>query len=82
MKLPIASLTTDHVVQALKPIWVPKNALADRIRYRIEQVWGFAKVHGLVEGENPATKRGALEHIMPHVKRGERQHHASLSLPV
>jgi integrase len=78
MSLPIVDLTTERVVHSLKPIWVSKNKLAERLRWRLESVWKFAKVHDLVQGENPCIRRGALEHILPHVKRGERQHHHAL----
>ena len=78
MSLPIVDLTTERVVHALKPIWTTRNKLAERLRWRLESVWNFAKVHGLVTGDNPCIRRGSLEHILPNVKRGERVHHEAL----
>jgi integrase len=63
--VPVGNVTTEHVLQALTPIWVSKTETAKRVRQRIESVLDFAKTKNWRSGDNPATWRGNLEHILP-----------------
>ena len=53
-KLPVQSVNTDLVLQALEPIWNAKHETASRLRGRIENVLDWAAARGLRQGENPA----------------------------
>jgi hypothetical protein len=58
MALPIQNVDTKLLAKALRPLWISQNKLAERLRYRIEVVWNFAKSGGLVAGDNPARRKG------------------------
>jgi integrase len=62
--LPIESITTERVLEALKPIWTTRPETASRVRQRIERVIDAAKAQGLRLGENPARWRGHLDHLL------------------
>lgn len=76
--LPVAEVTTDHVMDVLRPIWTSKPETASRLRGRIENVMDAAKVQGLRSGENPARWRGHLDFLLPKPNKLARGHHASL----
>lgn len=76
--VPVADVTTDHVVKALKPIWRSKAETARRVRMRIENVLDYAKAQGWRSGENPASWRGHLAHLLPAQSKLTRGHHAAL----
>jgi integrase len=63
--LPLPSITTEHVLQVLQPIWSNKPETASRVRGRIERVLDAAKAKGLRTGENPARWRGHLSELLP-----------------
>jgi integrase len=63
--IPVANVQTAHVLAVLEPIWKKKPETASRLRGRIEQVLDFAKARQLRTGENPATWRGHLDHVLP-----------------
>src|SRR5262245_29236633 len=72
--LPVASIDTPLVLRALKPIWGTIPGTASRVRGRIENVIGWAIVHGYRgSDDNPARWQGLLEHALPAVVKGE--HH-------
>ncbi|WP_177431393.1 integrase arm-type DNA-binding domain-containing protein [Pseudomonas sp. MPR-ANC1] len=72
-------ITTDHVLEILKPIWTTKTETASRVRNRIELVLDAAKARGLREGENPARWRGHLDKLLPPIVKGKRtQNHPAL----
>jgi integrase len=55
-KMPIAAITTEHILKVLTPIWVEKPFTADRVRRYIEKVLDFAEtVKGQRTGANPAA---------------------------
>ena len=58
-ELPVATIETRHVVDALRPIWTAKPETASRLRGRIEMVLDHATVQGWREGPNPARWRPA-----------------------
>lgn len=75
---PIDKITTDHVLEVLKPIWLSKPETASRIRGRIERVLDSAKARKLRDGENPARWRGHLSMLLPAQPRLSRGHHRAL----
>jgi integrase len=78
-KLPVADVTTDHVVAALEPIWNTRKETASRLRGRIETVLDSATARGLRSGENPARWRGHLVNIFgKRSKTAQTDHHAAL----
>jgi integrase len=77
-ELPVQDVTTDHVLQILRPMWTEKNETAVRLRGRIEMVLDAARVRGLRSGENPARWRGHLSHLLPSPRKFHRGHHKAL----
>jgi integrase len=74
-KLKLHEIETEHVLAALKPLWVAKPPTASRIRQRIERLLDAAKALKLRTGDNPAMWRGNLKHLLPsprkiHIKKG------------
>jgi integrase len=76
--MPVDTITTDDVVEVLKPIWTTKPETASRVRGRIEKVLDAAKAKGFREGENPARWRGHLDHLLPKQNKLARGHHAAM----
>jgi len=66
--LPLAEVTTDHVLKVLHPLWLRIPETAQRLRGRIEAVLDAAKARGLREGENPARWRGHLDQLLPKAR--------------
>lgn len=75
---PVNKITTDDVLAVLKPIWLKKAETASRLRGRIEAVLDAAKAQGHRSGENPATWRGHLSHLLPRRPKLSRGHHAAM----
>ncbi len=75
---PVAEITVDDVVTTLQPIWSKIPETADRLRMRIEAVLDSAKARGLRSGDNPATWRANLEHLLPKRQKLSRGHHSAL----
>jgi integrase len=72
-------ITTEHVLEALKPIWTVKPITASRTRQRIERLLHAAKALKLRTGENPAIWRGNLKHLLPSPRKLHRKKgHTSL----
>ena len=79
--MPIDEIETRHVLDTLLPIWQDKPETASRVRGRIEAVIGAARVlhPGLNwTGQNPATWKSHLEHLMAAPKKLSRGHHDAL----
>lgn len=76
--VPVAAVTTEHVLAVLQPIWLTKQETASRLRGRIERILDAAKVKGLRTGENPARSRGHLDLLLPKRPKVEVKHHAAL----
>jgi integrase len=75
----IDSITTDHVVDVLEPIWLTKTETASRLRGRMENILSFATARGWRVGENPARWRGHLDQILPPTSKVAKVgHHAAL----
>ena len=77
-KRPINGITTEHVLEVLKPIWQKTPETASRLRGRIERVLDAAKVQSLREGDNPARWKGHLDMLLPKPAKLRRGHHAAL----
>ena len=54
-KLPVASITRDHVVETLKPIWTEKPETADRTCMGIAAGIDHAKARGLIQATTQQT---------------------------
>ena len=74
--MPVDAIATEHVLATLKPIWTKIPSAAGQCRSMIEMVLNAAKAHGLRNGDNPATWRGNLQHLLP--KRGKVKNHAAM----
>ena len=76
--LPVAGVSTAHVLQIVEPIWKPKPETASRVRGRIETILDAAKARGYRDGENPARWRGHIAQILPARSRLTRGHHKAM----
>ncbi len=76
--VPVDAITTEHVLDILKPIWGKVPETASRLRGRIEKVLDAAKAKGHRTGENPARWRGHLDHLLPKRLKLTRGHHKAL----
>ena len=84
-QLPIAEVTTDHVLAVLNPIWNEIPETADRVRGRIEAVITRADALGLRTDKNPAQWRGHLSGLLTSAAKvkeakapKEERHHPAL----
>lgn len=75
---PVDKVTQDDVLAVLLPIWSKINETASRLQGRIEKVLGFAIAAKYRTDLNPAVYKGALEYLLPKVKRTT-NHHPSLA---
>ncbi len=76
--IPVSQITTEQVLDVLKPLWLTKSETAARLRGRIEHVLDWAKAHGYRGGENPARWKGHLANLLPRRQRLTRGHHPSM----
>jgi len=80
--LPVAEVDTPLVVKVLGPISNTKTETTARLRGRIEMILDWATVSKYRVGENPARRRGHLEHpLADPTKIGPVVHHPALPLP-
>jgi integrase len=63
-RLPVAEITTAHVMRVIEPIWREKTETAARLRGRIESVLGWSAVSGYRTGENPARWKDHLDNLL------------------
>ena len=77
-KKPVDTITTDDILNVLKPIWTIKPETASRVRGRIEKILDAAKAKGFRDGENPARWRGHLDHLLARPSKLTRGHHAAM----
>jgi len=66
---PINQITTDDVVKQLEPIWIKYPVAAQEARQQLEAALAAAKAAGHLTGDNPASWRDKLKHLMPKAKR-------------
>lgn len=76
--MPVADITTDHVLLVLRPMWHEKAETARRLRGRIERILDAARVGGHRAAENPARWRGHLDVLLPRAGKLTRGHFAAL----
>jgi integrase len=78
--LDVNAITTDHVLDVLRPIWSDKPETAGRVRGRIEKILNAAKARGLRsrDAANPAQWRGHLDILLPLRSKLSRGHHRAL----
>ncbi|MGX9145000.1 tyrosine-type recombinase/integrase [Mesorhizobium sp. 128a] len=60
----LADIGVQDVLSVLRPLWGEKQETAEKLRERIERVLDAAKVEGLRKGDNPASWKGNLEHVL------------------
>ena len=63
--LPVGDITTEHVLEVLRPIWRKKPETASRIRGQIEKVLAAEIALGSCPGPNPARWINHLQMILP-----------------
>lgn len=75
-----SDITVADIKRILSPIWTTKHETATRLRGRIESILGWATVHGLRTGDNPARWKGHLEHLLAKSSASLRvkRHHPAL----
>lgn len=76
--IPIDAVSTEHVLDVLKPLWSTKQETASRLRGRIERVLDAARAKGIRTGDNPARWRGHLDHLLPRRQKLQRGHHPAM----
>jgi integrase len=76
---PVDEIDTTAVLAVLTPLWRDKPETASRLRGRIEAVLDAAKAADHRSGENPATWRGHLSHLLPKRQKLSRGHHAAMA---
>ncbi len=77
--LPVSSVTTEHILQILDPIWTVKPETASRVRSRIEKILAYATTRGYRSGDNPARFRGHLDTTLSSVNKLKgNNHHPAL----
>jgi hypothetical protein len=71
----VDDISTQDVLEILRPIWLSKAETASRVRARIEKSLDAAKAQGFRTGDNPARWRGHLDHLLPKQPSLQRGHH-------
>jgi integrase len=62
-------ITTDDVLEVLKPMWIKTPVAAKDVRQQLETIFAAAKARNSRKAENPALWKGHLEHLLPKTKR-------------
>lgn len=71
----VVDITTDHIIQILKPIWTTKVETARRVRARIERIIAVGIAHGDHKDlMNPARYHNHIELLMPNAVRIVKHH--------
>ena len=73
--LPLQSIDSAIVLQALLPIWKRTPETGSRLRGRIERVFEWARPLGLFQGPNPASREILKDHLPVKAKP---RHHPAL----
>ena len=60
LPMQLRDITSDHIVEVLRPIWKKKHVTATRLRQRIEAIMDAAAAERLAEKDNPARWEGNL----------------------
>jgi integrase len=73
------TITVEHALDILRPIWANKTETAIRLRGRCEVIWSAAKIRGWCSGENPFVWRGNLQLLLAQPSKVRKvEHHAAL----
>ena len=76
---PVVAITRADVLGILTPIWKAKPETATRVRGRLETILDYAKQRDWRTGENPASWKGNLQHVLaPRSQVASVEHHAAL----
>jgi integrase len=77
---PISEVGIDDILAILKPIWTTKAPTAGNIRGRLDKIFGWATAMGYRSGDNPASRDGPLQHLLPSIGKlkREKKHHAAV----
>jgi integrase len=62
-------ITTDDVLEVLRPIWIKTPVAAKDVRQQLETIFAAARARNKRSEENPALWKGHLEHLLPKTKR-------------
>lgn len=71
----VVGITTEDVLNVLKPIWTTKTETAVRVRQRVEAVLSYAMTLQGRFAVNPATWKGHLENLLPKPGKIRRVRH-------
>ena len=78
-KKAVDQVTVEDVLKVLQPIWTEKPETASRLRGRMEKVLGWATAMKYRSGDNPATWKGALSHLLPAISKVKTvEHHKAV----
>ncbi|MEG3081769.1 integrase arm-type DNA-binding domain-containing protein [Halomonas sp. 5021] len=72
---PIENISTQDVLEVLKPIWANKNETAKRVQGRVENILDYAAAHGYRDPVNPARWRGHLDKLLAKPSRIQKVNH-------
>ncbi len=79
---PVDTITTEHILRILSPIWNSKTETAKRVQGRLENILDFAAAHKYRDPLNPARWRGHLDKLLPKPSRVKRvRHHPAMPYP-
>tara|TARA_R110000787_G_scaffold79597_4_gene173958 strand:+ start:159 stop:1031 length:873 start_codon:yes stop_codon:yes gene_type:complete len=73
---PIETVTTEHVLSILQPIWQAKHETAKRLQGRMERIFAAAKAQGAYDGQNPSQWQGHLKMLLVAPKLEKKPHKA------
>lgn len=77
--IPLDAITTEDIIDVLKPIWEDKTETAANLQRYIACVFSYAQATGIFVGANPAAWRSNLEHFLPSPSKVHLvEHHAAM----
>lgn len=74
--LDMESITTNHIVEILHPIWESKLVTASRVRGRLEKIISASITAGFRTSQNPAIWKNHLENLLPSIRKRTSHHNA------
>jgi integrase len=74
--LPVSTIDKALIMKSIAPIWKTKHKTAVRTLRLVKGILDYAKFQGWLEGDNPATWTGNIEHALPALTSNK--HHAAL----
>lgn len=77
-KKPVSEIDQADVLDLLGPIWTSTPVLAEKVRGRLERVLGAATAKKLRKGDNPASWKGNLEHLLAAKTELKEGHHRAM----